>query len=97
MLCRPHDRRHDILITGTPTKITAQMLAYLCFGGSRIFTQQLVDGHQETRRAKATLETKLLQESLLNRMKWLAVFRQSRQSLDGQDLSTVCLHGEEET
>ena len=30
-------------------------------------------------------------------MKWLAIFRQSRQPLDGQDLSSVCLHGEEET
>ena len=30
-------------------------------------------------------------------MEWLAIFRQSRQPLDGQDLSSVCLHGEEET
>src|SRR5215475_5796906 len=97
MLRRPHDRRNDILITGTPAKITAQVLAYLSFGGRRIFTQQLVDGHQETRRAKAALETKLLQEALLNRMKWLAILRQSRQPLDSQDLSTVRLHGEKET
>src|SRR5262245_12322334 len=97
MLRCPHDRRNNILITGTPAEVTAQALAYLCFGGRRIFIQQLIDGHQETRRAKAALETKLLQESLLNRMKWLAVFRQSRQPLDGQDLSTVRLHGEEKT
>jgi hypothetical protein len=30
-------------------------------------------------------------------MKWLTLFRQSRQSFNGQDLSSVCLHSEEET
>ena len=30
-------------------------------------------------------------------MECLAIFRQSRQPLDGQDLSSICLHGEDQT
>jgi hypothetical protein len=94
---RPHNGGNNILITGTTAKIPAQVLAYLRFGGRRILVEQLIDGQQETWRTKATLKTRRLQESLLNRMQWLAIFRQSRQPFDGQDSCTVCLHGEEET
>jgi hypothetical protein len=97
MLRRPQDRRDNILITGTSAKITAQVLAYLCFGWRRILAQQLIDRHQKTGGAKAALKAKLLQKSLLNRMQALATFRQTGQSLDGQDLSSVCLNGEEKT
>src|SRR4030095_3403003 len=96
-LCRPQDGGNDILITGTPAKIAAQVLAYLCLGGRGILAEKLIDGHQETRRAKAALKTHRLQKSLLNRMECLTIFRQSRQPLDGQDLSSVRLYGEEQT
>ena len=38
-LRRPQDGGNDILITGTPAKIPAQVLAYLCFGGRGIFAE----------------------------------------------------------
>jgi hypothetical protein len=85
------------LIASTPAQITAQVLAYLCFGGRGILAEKLIDGQQETRCAKAALKAKLLQKPLLNRMQALAMFRQTGQSLDGQDLSSVCLNGEEKT
>ena len=97
MLRRPQDGGNNILITRAAAKIPAQVLAYLRFGGRRILVEQLIDGQQETWRTKATLKTHRLQESLLNRMKWLAIFCQSRQPFDGQDLSSVCLHGKQQT
>ncbi len=35
----PQNRRDNILITGTPAKIAAQVLAYLVFGRRRIFAE----------------------------------------------------------
>src|SRR5262245_31167413 len=96
-LRRPPDGRNDILITGTAAQIPAQVLANLCFGGRGILDEKRIDGQQETRCAKTALKAHRFQKSLLNRMECLAILRQSHQPLDGQDLSSICLHGEEQT
>ena len=64
------------------------------FGRRWILSEKLVDRHKKTRRAKAALKTHRLQKSLLDRMKWLAVFRFRRQPLDRNDGSAIRLYRE---
>ena len=56
-----------------------------------VVREQLVDRHQEARRAEAALETVLLGERLLDRMKRRAG---GREALDGHQLVPLRLYGE---
>src|SRR5207249_2196466 len=82
----PLDRLHDVVVAGAAAEVALELVADLLFRRLRIALEQLVGGHDHTRRAEAALEPVLLPEPLLDRMQ-LAVPREALDRRDGGAVS----------
>ena len=90
---RSADGTHDVHVAGAPAEVARQPDADLLVARPRVLLEQRADRHQDARGAEAALKPVLLVKRLLNRMKVLGV---GRQALDGGDLATVDLDGQEQ-
>src|SRR5712692_11485814 len=85
------DRLDDVLVAGAPAEVPLDPQPNLLLGWVRIAFQQLLGRQDHTRRAEAALETVLVPEGLLERVKLATL----GQALDGGDLGAVRLHGKD--
>src|SRR5207248_9034090 len=80
-------RAHDLVVAGAPAEIAREPEADLALARIRIALQQRLGGDQETRRANAALQSRELQEFLLERMQLVAI----GDALDRADLAALRL------
>ncbi len=52
-------------VAGAPTQMAAQEIAYLIFGGLRLFTKVMIERHQDSGGAEAALQRVMALESVL--------------------------------
>ena len=69
LTCRVLDRLHDVVVAGTPAQVTGDSVAYLLLGGVWYLLQKLRCRHNHAGGAETALETVLLPETLLKRVK----------------------------
>src|SRR5258708_7362641 len=82
------DSSHDVLIACAAADIALESLANLFFCWIGIILEQLIRGHNHTRRAEAALQTMLLPEALLD---WMQTSLRCK-SLNGCHFTTIRLH-----
>src|SRR6266540_6998605 len=91
--CCIFNRLHDFVISRTPAKIPCNCLLDFITRWIRFFFQQFCSGHDKAWRAITTLHRAILNESLLNGMKFIAVC----QPFYSYDFCTVCARCRDKT
>ena len=86
---RSQHRLDDVVVPRAAAEVALEPHPDLVFGGMRVLVEQPDRGHHHARGAVAALEPVVLHERLLHRVH-LAVLGES---LDGEDLLSVCLDG----
>src|SRR5438067_965311 len=85
------DRFHDVHVAGAPAQVARDSASDVVLRRARIGCQQCLGDHQHPWRAEAALESVLLPEAFLERVELTRLF----QTLDGFDLATVSLNGQQ--
>ena len=89
-LRRGEDGLDDVVVAGATTEVALKADAYVFLAWRGILFQDTDGCHDHARCAIAALETMVLHEGLLHRVHLATL----RQSFDGDDITTVGLHGE---
>src|ERR1700730_2154 len=86
-------RADDLVITGTPAKVAGEPVARLLFGRVQVLVEQRLGRDDESRRAEAALQRRMLEEFLLHRVQFVTL----GDALDGLDLVAFRLGSEHQT
>jgi hypothetical protein len=86
------DCRNDLVVTGAAAQITGDGRLDLGFIGIRVGVKQGLGGIDHSGRAETALNGSFCDESGLKRMRFFC-----SDALNGRDLSSVCLRGQQQT
>src|SRR5207248_2520953 len=87
---RPQHGFDDVLVAGAAAQVAGQRPAHVLLGRVGVLVEERLGGQHHARRAEPALQTVLLPEALLQRMKLAG----GGQALDGADLVPVDLDGQ---
>jgi hypothetical protein len=88
--CRVLHSLDDILVTGAPAQVAGYPVANFLVGRTRVFLEQPVRAYNHAGSAEPTLQAMLLHEAFLQGVEHTTL----GETLNGQHLGVLCLHGQ---